>query len=202
MISTLVERIATGEDAKLFSLDEAKKYMRVEFGHEDALIESQVLSVVQACEDYTRRSFLQQRRVALFSVFDMEKFDHPLYMAGMQIHRAPVSEIESLQLVAKGQDSATTLTQGTHYWLTDDRLYADYDLLMEALRASEATHLRLTYIAGDTKADFLQKYPALVEALKMTLHNAWDGRGFNSEDIPPQAKMRLAPYRNVQISDV
>lgn len=202
MISTLLENLETGENAKLFSLAEAKEYMRVEFSHEDAMIESQIAAVTQTCEDYTRRSFLRQRRELIFRVPDKFEDEHPLYVAGLLIHRAPVESIVSLQLVAKGQVSAVALTQGQHYWLTDDRLFADYDELSQAIKDSNATQLKLTYIAGTTKAEFLAKYPAIVEAIKMTLHNSWDGRGFNSEDIPPQAKMRLAPYRNVQISDV
>jgi hypothetical protein len=197
MTSSLIEYLGSDADKLLFDTEKGKEYMRVDFIHEDELINGQIRSATQSCENYTKRAFLLQKRKTTFRYIP----ESSLFVEGVQVHFSPVQSIESLKLVAKGV-AVETLIQGTHYWITDGKLFADLDLIGPIARDKTASHFELEYTAGMAKSAFIEAYPAIVEAVKMVLHNAWDGRGFNSVDIPPNAKQKLSPYRNLVCLDV
>lgn len=201
MNSTLIEYTgSTPDDKKLFDVASGKVYMRVEFDHEDELIESQIATSVQACESFCKRSFLLQKRLVSFEFPHAEDLKD-ICSRGLFLDYGPVQGIESVQLVAKGA-SVAALTEGTDFWRNENHLYFDTDAMMAKRSALSPQFIKITYSCGLTKADFLSKFPSLVEAVKIVLHNVWDGRGFNNLDIPPQAKQKMAPFKIINFDEV
>lgn len=197
MLSTLIETLgATDADKILFDVDKGKEFMRVDFIHEDDLIKEQIASATAVCEEYTKRAFLHQRRKQYIKV----RRDSSIFNLGEFIHYGPVTSVTSLKPVAKGV-VGSPLASGDFYWILEGRLYIDPDLFNQMFDGKEQT-FEVIYEAGLPKTELGAKFPALVEAVKTVLHNAWDGRGFNSTHIPPAAKQLMAPYRNLVLTDV
>lgn len=201
MNSTLIAYLgANNEDKQLFDVASGKVYMRVEFDHEDVLIQSQIATSVQACESFCKRSFLAQSRKTTFD-FPAGKDLEEICKRGLFIEQGPVQTIESLQLVAKGT-GVNTLVEGTDYWKQDNHIYFDVNKLRSKSAQFAPQFLSITYTSGLPKSDFILQFPALVEAVKIVLHNVWDGRGFNNIDIPPQAKQKMAPFKIINFDEV
>lgn len=192
------------------TLAEAKAFLRITHSHEDTGLTAHIKASRAACERYVRGSFITQTWKCFIvppvyvQCNRYEPFDpDDVYGDGYDLPRGPIVSLDDLQLVAKGSNATTSFVAGTHYWVTaQGRLRLDREKCDETFRTILPEDIVVEYTAGMSKADLEAKYPDIKEAVKIGVHNLFDGRGFNSMNLPPQARELLAPYRKMIANEV
>lgn len=193
-------RIITPPAAELFSLGEAKEFLRVTHDGEDATIESIIPAARLLCEEASRMSFVTQTHEMVFTLprlqpgaFDLggSLIDPDDINSGALLWSGPVASIVSVT-ARKGGEEGEVLDVDT-YELDE---VTGRVVWLEGFRdaTAEKTSLAIRYTCGLAVDVFKTQHPDLVNAVKMTMAVLFDYRGQAEANIPPAAMAILARY--------
>jgi len=117
-------RIITPPASEPITLDEAKEYLRVTHGHEDATITRQIRAARVACEHQARMSFVTQTWETSYTI--PKAVIRPLLMpssisdpdgvlGGLRVMHKPAASVVSVSALCRGK--APTVVPDTEYVL-------------------------------------------------------------------------------------
>lgn len=161
------------------TLEEAKRYLRVDMEDDDELIEDIITATRMHAENWLRRSLITQSWLLGFENYKLDSAALPM---------GPVQSITSVVVLGSDGDSQTMNTEA--YYLSENKEVLHFWGGLIGFR------LQVTYVAGYGDADDV---PRPIK-LGMLSHIAalYDGRGeAEASGLPEQSVNLYAPFRGV-----
>ena len=206
-----LRRLEYSEDT-LYSLDNAKLYLRVDHDDEDSLIKALRNAATSACEDYCKRSFLKQKFQIVLDKFpeNTNKYTEGVYHTSVEeavsglnrfikIPRGNVISISEVRTIAS--DNTSTVFSSVNYYLDNSGTYPrlilnDGAVWPTDLRDYAAVEVDFFSGYSDDKDDVPEN---IISAVKMVMAHFYEKRGDEDDGdklkLPKIVKQILSPYK-------